>query len=65
LLPGYTPYVRSWADLDCMIRTIEEYLHFFKEEIGGVSMTPHEFRRSVAPTPHAAPELEAAGSLAQ
>ena len=61
LLPGYTPYVRSHADLEHMIRTIEEYLHFFIAEIGGISMTPNEFHRSVAPLRAAAPELEAPG----
>lgn len=46
LLPGSTPYVRSQVDLDCMLRTIEAYLHFFLDEIGGITMTPAEFRRA-------------------
>ncbi len=52
LLPGSTPYVRSRADLDRMIRTIEEYLHFFIDEVGGTTMTPVEFRATLVP-PHA------------
>ena len=47
LLPGYTPYVRSQADLDRMVGTIDEYLHYFIEEIGGITMTPTEFRSAV------------------
>jgi hypothetical protein len=27
-----------------MVHTIEEYLHYFIEEVGGVTMTPMEFR---------------------
>ncbi len=49
LLPGYTPYVRSRSDLDRMIHTIEEYLQYFIEEVGGVTMTPMEFRSAVQP----------------
>ncbi len=49
LLPGYTPYVRSQTELDGLIRTIEEYLHFFMGEIGGISMTPMQFLSHVRP----------------
>jgi len=51
LLPGYTPYVRTRADLDRMIGTIDEYLHYFIEEVGGITMTPTEFRASLRPEP--------------
>jgi glycosyltransferase involved in cell wall biosynthesis len=54
LLPGATPYVRSPADLDRMIRTIEEYLHFFMEEVGGITMTPVELRAALMPRSPAA-----------
>jgi hypothetical protein len=47
LLPGSTPYVRSRSDLDRMIRTIDEYLHYFIGELGGVAMTPTELRLAV------------------
>lgn len=50
LLPGYTPYVRSRADLDRMIRTIEEFLEFFIEELGGMPMTPTQFLELVRPS---------------
>jgi GT2 family glycosyltransferase len=55
LLPGYTPYVGSHSDLDRMVRTIEEYLHYFIEEIGGITMTPMEFRSTVMPAAAAQP----------
>jgi hypothetical protein len=51
LLPGYTPYVRTRADLDRMVHTMEEYLHYFIEELGGISMTPMEFRSAVLSRP--------------
>lgn len=64
LLPGYTPYVRTNADLDRMIHTIDEYLHFFIDQLGGVAMTPTEFRASVVRRPAAAaPMAEMASSL--
>jgi hypothetical protein len=65
LLPGYTPYVRTNADLDRMIHTIDEYLHFFIDQLGGVAMTPTEFRASVLRQPAAKPIAEMAGSLSQ
>ena len=49
LLPGYTPYVRSRSDLDRLVSTIEEYAHYFIEELGGVTMTPMEFHAAVSP----------------
>jgi glycosyltransferase involved in cell wall biosynthesis len=55
LLPGYTPYVRTPADLDRMVRTVEEYLHYFVEELHGTSMTPMELRDAVLPRPSARP----------
>lgn len=54
LLPGYTPYVRSRADLDRMVGTIDEYLHYFLEEVGGITMTPTQFRASLRLPPSAA-----------
>ena len=63
LLPGYTPYVRTKADLDRMIHTIDEYLHFFIDQLGGIAMTPTEFRASVLRATCAKPVAELAGSL--
>jgi hypothetical protein len=66
LLPGYTPYVRSRADLDRMIGTIEEYMHYFIGEIGGIAMTPTQFHASLQTEPPArAPTHGAVGSLVQ
>ena len=65
LLPGFTPYVRTEADLDRMIQTIDEYLHFFLDQLGGVAMTPTEFRASVLRKPVGKAMPEFAGSLAK
>ncbi len=65
LLPGYTPYVRTEADLDRMIYTIDEYLHFFMDQLGGIAMTPTEFRASVLREPVEKTVPEFAGSLAR
>jgi len=35
LAPGYTPYVRNGADLDCFLGAIEQVLVFFRDRIGG------------------------------
>ena len=56
LLPGSTPHVRSRGDLDRLIGTIEEYLNFFMEEVGGITMTPSEFRTAVLPRSAAEPQ---------
>jgi hypothetical protein len=66
MLPGYTPYVRSHADLDRMIRTIEDYLHYFIEEVGGITMTPTQFRASLnLDPPTASPVRGTVDSLVQ
>ena len=63
LLPGFTPYVRTQADLDRMLQTIEEYLRFFVDQLGGIAMTPSEFRTSVLARTTGAPAPELVGSL--
>jgi hypothetical protein len=63
LLPGNTPYVRTEADLDRMIHTIDEYLYFFMGQLGGVAMTPTEFRAFVLREPVGKAVQELAGSL--
>ena len=47
LLPGYTPYVRNAGDLDRFLGKIASYLEIFFGELGGVSMTPGEFRAAL------------------
>ena len=42
--PGHTPYVRSARELDAFLSTIEAYCDFFFGTLGGISMTPYEFR---------------------
>jgi glycosyltransferase involved in cell wall biosynthesis len=63
LLPGYTPHVRTQADLDRMIHTIEGFLHFFINQLGGIAMTPSEFRASLVPVAAAERLPERVGSL--
>ena len=63
LLPGYSPYVRTQAELDRMIHTIEEFLYFFIDQLGGIAMTPSDFRVRFAVAREDVPEL--AGSAAQ
>jgi hypothetical protein len=47
LTPGSTPYVNSERELDLFHNWLESYLNFFKHEIGGVFMTPLEFRATL------------------
>jgi hypothetical protein len=37
---GFTPYVRSEADRDRLFKTIEDYVAWFRSELGGVCTTP-------------------------
>jgi hypothetical protein len=45
---GCTPYVRTSADLDRFLSTIERYLAFFVEELGGRASTPMAIRDLIA-----------------
>ena len=45
---GCTPYVRTTADLDRFLSTIERYLAFFVEELGGLASTPTAIRDLIA-----------------
>jgi glycosyltransferase involved in cell wall biosynthesis len=64
LLPGSTQKLRSRDDLSHFLATIETYLRFFFGEVGGVTMTPMEFRTTLlgvdGATPVAHPVLSAA-----
>ena len=46
LAPGNTPYVRSEADLQVLLRRIDQYLDFFTREIGGRERPRSKSRRS-------------------
>jgi teichuronic acid biosynthesis glycosyltransferase TuaC len=37
---GYTPYVRSVADRDRLFATIDAYISWFRNELGGITTTP-------------------------
>lgn len=38
-VPGHTPYVRSAADLERFLRSIDDFCDYFKNELGGVFMS--------------------------
>ena len=40
LAPGHTPYVRTAADVDRLLDTIDRFMAFFFETLGGVAATP-------------------------
>lgn len=42
LQPGNTPYVRSPADLDRFLATMDGFLDFFFRDLGGIATTPAE-----------------------
>lgn len=46
--PGCTSYVRDADDLRAFLAHIRDYFRYFLEELGGVAMTPEQFRQSVA-----------------
>ncbi len=45
---GYTPYVRSVADRDKLFATIEAYILWFRNELGGVATTPTAILQEVS-----------------
>lgn len=42
LVPGHTDYVRTGDDLETFFNCVDGYLSFFRQEMGGVFMTPTE-----------------------
>src|SRR5439155_11528481 len=64
LLPGYTPYVRTIGDRDRFLGKIESYLEMFFSELGGVAMTPSEFRALVRGSDSAVGDHTAPASVA-
>ena len=44
LMPGNTPYTRTEAELAALLRTIDRYLRFFRDELGGRFTTPSDLR---------------------
>jgi hypothetical protein len=51
--PGLAPYVRTERDLEEFLEACRRYFDFFLGELGGVTMTPLEFKRRLeaSPTP--------------
>ncbi len=44
MAPGNTPYVRTEADLDRFLDTLDGYFDFFMADLGGQPATPGEIR---------------------
>jgi hypothetical protein len=42
--PGHTPYVRSERDLERFLDAVRGYLAFFRDELGGIGMTPLQIK---------------------
>ena len=47
LEPGHTPYVRSEAELRAFLETLDRYLDYFFNELGGRPTTPMELYRAL------------------
>lgn len=61
LMPGNTPYTRTEADLAALLGTIDRYLAFFRDELGGSFTTPSALHaRLSALEGRAAPAVAAA-----
>ena len=46
--PGHTPYVRSSADLQLFLQTIERFCEFFMGEMQGVAISPYDYKQHVS-----------------
>lgn len=44
LEPGCTQYVQTWRHLDVFLASLEGYCDFFFGELGGLALTPQDFR---------------------
>jgi len=44
--PGHTPYVRNAEELNAFLRRLDEFLHFFMTELGGVPTDPLAVREA-------------------
>jgi hypothetical protein len=47
--PGHTPYVRTPADLEQFLLTIEQYCEYFFEQRHGVAAVPRDYRAVISP----------------
>lgn len=52
LTPGNTPYVRTAADLGKFLATIDSFLEFFLQDLGGDSLSPLEIRDRLIQSGH-------------
>jgi hypothetical protein len=61
LQPGNTPYVKDQRDLDTFLHTLDAFLAFFLEELGGVCMTPLQVFERLREDGKAQPKPEGRG----
>ena len=47
LAPGFTPYVRDKDELKQLLATMQHYIDYFLNQVGGVSLTPTEARQKL------------------
>ncbi len=47
LAPGFTPYVRNKDELKRLLATMQQYIDYFLNQIGGESLTPSEARQKL------------------
>jgi len=43
ITPGHTPYTPDRASTDAFMADISEFLRFFRDDLGGVAVDPHDF----------------------
>jgi hypothetical protein len=65
LMPGNTPYVRTEAELEVFLTTIDRYLEFFMREIGGHPSTPIATRDLVLSAGRYRPRMGVSSSAAR
>ncbi len=46
--PGCTPYVTNAAERDALLRTVRQFLRYFRDELGGTFPDPIVYRQALA-----------------
>jgi glycosyltransferase involved in cell wall biosynthesis len=63
LMPGNTPYTRTEAELAGLLRTIDRYLGFFRDELGGRFTTPSALHARLSALADRAPASPAPAAM--
>jgi hypothetical protein len=61
LKPGCTPYVRTTAERDAFLKTIDRYCDYFLTTIRGVPGTPADLYDQLSAGPHRGPRTQDQG----